>query len=82
MMTPALSPTACPVCHEKESEPRFVASDPLSDDAFQLVTCAGCGLTYVNPRPVGEQLDAQFIVVRRQRSEGQPLAIEIQIHCR
>jgi len=27
---------------------------------FQLVTCESCGLNYVNPRPVGEQLDAYY----------------------
>ena len=59
-MTPALSPTDCPVCHGSESRPRFMAKDPLGNDAFQLVTCVSCGLTYVNPRPIGEQLDAYY----------------------
>jgi SAM-dependent methyltransferase len=57
---PALSHTPCPVCHSEESRPRFEARDPLGNEAFQLVTCKNCGLTYVNPRPYGEQLDAYY----------------------
>ena len=57
---PSLSPTACPVCRKDESRPRFQARDPLSSDAFQLVSCVNCGLTYVNPRPSGDQLDAYY----------------------
>lgn len=59
-MTSALSFTDCPVCHCDEHRPRFEARDPLGQDAFQLVTCARCGLTYVNPRPDGDQLDAYY----------------------
>ena len=59
-MSSELSLTACPVCHSDERRPRFEARDPLSNDAFQLVTCTQCGLTYVNPRPDGEQLDAYY----------------------
>ena len=40
--------------------PRFDARDPLSQDVFNLVTCAACGLTFVNPRPTGDQLDAYY----------------------
>jgi SAM-dependent methyltransferase len=58
--TPSRSATPCPVCHNVESRPRFEARDPLSKDVFQLVSCTRCGLTYVNPRPRGEQLDAYY----------------------
>jgi SAM-dependent methyltransferase len=57
---PALSPTPCPACGNDESRPRFEATDPLSNDAFQLVTCTVCGLSYVNPRPSGAVLDAYY----------------------
>jgi len=56
----SLSLTPCPVCRKDESRPRFQARDPLSSDAFQLVSCLNCGLTYVNPRPSGDQLDAYY----------------------
>jgi SAM-dependent methyltransferase len=59
-MSSALTHTDCPVCHSDQRRPRFEARDPLSNDAFQLVTCTRCGLTYVNPRPAGEQLDAYY----------------------
>ncbi|MFP6654755.1 MAG: class I SAM-dependent methyltransferase [Myxococcota bacterium] len=60
MMSIALSDTACPVCHGVENSPRFAARDPLSQDVFQLVRCTQCGLTYVNPRPSGDQLEAYY----------------------
>jgi SAM-dependent methyltransferase len=58
--THSLSPTPCPVCRNDENRPRFQARDPLSNDAFQLVTCTICALTFVNPRPSGEALDAYY----------------------
>ncbi len=59
-MSSALTLTDCPVCHRDAYRPRFEASDPLGQDVFQLVTCTHCGLTYVNPRPNGESLDAYY----------------------
>ncbi len=60
MMISPLSNTSCPVCQSDESRPRFEARDPLGEDRFELVECAACGLTYVNPRPSGAQLDAYY----------------------
>lgn len=60
MMSKLLAVAACPVCDGVENRPRFTARDPLSQDVFQLVRCMQCGLTYVNPRPSGDQLSAYY----------------------
>lgn len=49
MSTPTLSETletvSCPLCHETRS------SRWGTENGYQAVKCAGCGLVYVNPRP-------------------------------
>ncbi len=47
---------ACGLCGADNPEPVAVGEDfeyRTSDDTFLMVRCRGCGLLYLNPRPVG-----------------------------
>jgi hypothetical protein len=53
-ITPALTPTDCPVCGDAEAEPIAVCSDserPDAGDAFLALRCSECGSVYVSPAP-------------------------------
>lgn len=53
--TDAFETTACPVCHQKDSEPHLSAPDRFNieaGEAFSLVKCRRCSLVYLNPRPL------------------------------
>ncbi|MFM8274188.1 MAG: class I SAM-dependent methyltransferase [Gemmata sp.] len=53
--TVAWEETACPLCGADAGAPVLEAADPLPPPStglvFAVVTCAGCGLSYTNPRP-------------------------------
>lgn len=53
-ITPALTPTDCPVCGDAEAEPIAVCSDsehPEGGEAFLALRCSECGSVYLSPAP-------------------------------
>ncbi len=52
----------CPVCRSRESRPVFDAPDRLHGVAgrFSYVACRGCGLTFMNPQVVPEDIGALY----------------------
>ncbi len=52
--------SACPACGGREHRPAFVAKDPLGPDTFDLVTCAGCGLVFVQPILAPEHIEQYY----------------------
>jgi len=50
----------CPACGGGAQRPAFVAKDSLGPDSFQLVTCAGCGLVFVQPMIPPEHIEAFY----------------------
>lgn len=48
----------CPLCGSADHRLLFQISDRdgVTDHVFNLVECRSCSLTYVNPRPTGEEL--------------------------
>ena len=50
--------TPCPLCRGDEAEPVAVGDDSacgVTRDSFLVVSCAACGLLYLNPRPAVEE---------------------------
>jgi SAM-dependent methyltransferase len=46
--------TGCPLCGEDRGEPVAVGQDfayRVAQDSFLVLSCSGCGLLYLNPRP-------------------------------
>ncbi|MGI8521427.1 MAG: class I SAM-dependent methyltransferase [Actinomycetota bacterium] len=53
-----LVPVRCPLCGEYEAEPVAVGNDlaeGTTPECFLAVSCRGCGLVYLNPRPRREE---------------------------
>lgn len=50
----------CPACGGGAQRPAFVARDSLGPDSFQLVTCGGCGLVFVQPILTPEHIEAYY----------------------
>lgn len=53
-ITPALTPTDCPVCGDADAEPTAVCSDsehPDAGEAFLALRCSECGSVYLSPAP-------------------------------
>jgi SAM-dependent methyltransferase len=59
---PASDHIPCPLCGGWNHRQRFVARDRLvgRPGAFPVVQCAGCGLTFLNPRPTPDSLGAYY----------------------
>ena len=53
----------CVLCQEPKSTEKVKQCDlnlGLSDEVFTVVSCDGCGLLYLNPRPSGEEIHAYY----------------------
>lgn len=50
----------CDLCGSSDAALLFVGQDPRGPDGFRTVTCRGCGLIYVSPRPEGPGLAAYY----------------------
>jgi SAM-dependent methyltransferase len=53
-----LIPATCPLCGADEGEPVAVGNDfahGTTGDSFLVLSCHGCGLLYLNPRPAPEE---------------------------
>jgi len=51
---------ACNLCGASDAQPVFTGHDPLSGEAFPVVRCGRCGLSYVHPRPSIERLSHYY----------------------
>ncbi len=53
-----LAPATCPLCGADEGEPVGVGNDfahGTTGDSFLVLSCHGCGVLYLNPRPAPEE---------------------------
>lgn len=50
----------CPACGQAKRTPRFIAPDPLAGTDFALSTCKDCDLTYVDPAPLPDAMEAHY----------------------
>jgi hypothetical protein len=75
----ALSPTLCPVCGDRASEPAAVTKDfdfATSPDTFLVLKCVGCGSIYLSLVPTDEEAariyPAVYLEQRPGRWRGSP----------
>lgn len=62
----------CALCNGKQEKTILLAKDyryELGDNTYKIVQCVNCGLIYVNPRPIDEDM-AKFYPSEYHRNEG------------
>jgi 2-polyprenyl-3-methyl-5-hydroxy-6-metoxy-1,4-benzoquinol methylase len=50
----------CCLCGSADNEPLLTSEDYVTGEVFRVVRCVGCGLSYVNPRPVATELGRYY----------------------
>lgn len=65
MLMTELEHVECAICSRNNEEPLIEAKNIhgsylISDERFRLVKCKDCGLVYINPRPVREEINKYY----------------------